>query len=93
MTRTSLDGFYHRKVLRGNEIVEGSFLLEELKLTDREMLRWDAVSSEVTRSDAAQLDASAETQYSSEYYKRLGHSCLNEEKASSSDSSDDGSSP
>lgn len=43
MRIANLEGFYYRKILRGDEVVE-CLVLKELKPTAGEMVRWKAVS-------------------------------------------------
>lgn len=52
-TKKSAEGFYYRKLFRGDKVMECS-VLSEVELTAKETLTWEAVSRKVTSCDKAQ---------------------------------------
>lgn len=67
-------------------------MLKEVELRTRKMLRWKAVSTIATRYGAAHGAAIFRLQESAKFYRRRGDRHLDREKASRSESSDEGQS-
>lgn len=68
--KTGLEGFYHRKLFRGDEAVQCP-VLKNLELTAAETERREKVSEKISRYDLEQQATIARPQSKVEYYKEL----------------------